>query len=213
MLLKGNYKATGVLEVSDKIRWVKFEGGASGFSPSGLVLDSSNVSGSNTVRYFWPRDADGLMKVHTSKPTSDSDGAIASSTGATTTLNNVASTAIPEDLISDANNTDSLGSNTFSWASLYLGTSLIFKESTNNLTVLATDQSVAARNATIPNLAAHDTFAMLAESQALTTKTYNGLSVTCGTTNAFTLTRGTSTTVYYKQIKGLGQCELLHIPE
>lgn len=173
MLVKGNFLATGVLAVSDRIRWIHL-GGATSFSPSGFVLESSDGSGANTAHYFWARDADGLMKTHTSKPSSDSDGSIASSTGATTTLSNIASVACASSLISDANNTDDLGSNTFAWKNAYLSGNLVFKESTQNLTITSADQTQAC-TLTIPDQDA--TAAKILCDQGAT----NAISLTSGT--------------------------------
>jgi hypothetical protein len=57
-------------------------------------------------------------------------------------------------------------------ATITVDTSVIFNEDTNNLTVLAADQTAAARNATIPNLTAgNDTFVFETHAATLANKT------------------------------------------
>lgn len=80
MLLKGNYLATGVLAVSDRIQWVHLGGGNADFAPSGVVFESSDASGVNTAVYVWASDSGGLL-YHTGIPTADSDGTAVASGG------------------------------------------------------------------------------------------------------------------------------------
>ena len=147
--------------------------------PGLLIL--GNVDGSGTVGTgvaIWA-DNTGAIRYSATIPTDeDSSGTVIGASGANAALSNLVSVAISESLISDANNKDDLGSNTYAWKSAYLSTSLVFKESTNNLTVVATDQGTGARSATIPDLVStDDTFAMLACSQAFTNKTYEGVAI------------------------------------
>jgi len=103
MLLKGNYLATGVLEIVDSIQWVKLSAkNATAESPSGIVFQSSGASGVVTDYYVWI-DRDANLRMHTSKPTDeDSNGSViagAANAGASKALDNLASVAVATDIV------------------------------------------------------------------------------------------------------------------
>lgn len=103
MLVKGNYLATGVLEVVDKLQWLKLSAkNATAESPSGFVLQSSGASGAVTDYYFWI-DRDANFRMHTSKPTDeDANGSViagAANAGASLALDNLASVAVATDIV------------------------------------------------------------------------------------------------------------------
>ena len=91
--------------------------------------------------------------------------------GASTALDNLASVAINTTLVSDGANTDDLGTDTKPWRTAYLATSLIFDQTTRNVTVQATEPATSARTYTIPDFGANDSFVALAATQELTNKT------------------------------------------
>jgi hypothetical protein len=122
--------------------------------PGVLSLVAVADNGTRTAYYYWS-DSNGVFRQHTSIPTNqDSDGsAVAAASAALPALSNLAAVAINTSLVSDANNTDDLGSNTYSFRTAYLGTSLVFKEATANATIAADDHAVA-RTYTFPDAGA-----------------------------------------------------------
>uniref|UniRef100_A0A6M3K5C2 Uncharacterized protein n=1 Tax=viral metagenome TaxID=1070528 RepID=A0A6M3K5C2_9ZZZZ len=111
--------------------------------PGILLLQDVDDSGVYGDHYMW-FDSDGNLRHHTSIPTNqDSDGSTISG-GATTTLNNVASTAVSASLISDTKNTDDLGSAALYWKDLYVGGNIYIQEvgaGTNDITLAFTAPS------------------------------------------------------------------------
>ena len=94
------------------------------------VIDLQSVSGTTvTDRYLWHTSAGVLRTGSTFPTTPDSDGAaVGTAGGATTTLNNIASVAIPVSLISDTKNTDDLGSAAIYWKDLFIGGDIYCQE-------------------------------------------------------------------------------------
>ena len=149
--------------------------------PGILAFDSVNDSGVRTTYYTW-FDSNGVYRYHTSIPTNqDSDGSTITS-GANTTLSNLGTVACNTSLISDANNTDDLGSSTYSWRSAYIGTSVVFKETGGNITI-TTDNPSAARAYSLPDAGADATI-MLNAGAANTISYVNGTSTIAFAANA-----------------------------
>jgi hypothetical protein len=97
--------------------------------------------------------------------------AVSAGTGATVALDNIASCAINTSLVSDADNTDDLGSPAVSWKRVFVGTSIIFKQTTRNLTVTASEPASSARTVNFGDPGGNDSVAYLAATQTLTNKT------------------------------------------
>jgi hypothetical protein len=142
------------------------------------ILNLQSVSGTTVTDVFiWPNTS-GVLRYGSTIPTAvDSDGTAVGSgaTGADTALSNLAAVAINAGLIADSNNDTDLGSNTYSWRSAYIGTSLVFKEATANATVVAADHAVA-RTYTFPDAGAAATI-------MLNTGAANAVIFTNGTSN------------------------------
>lgn len=162
-----------VFDIRDSYRWVKLYGNATtAFAPSGFILQGHDGAGTRTNYWVWFTAA-GVLRSHSSEPTSDAVGSDVGSgvAGANTALSNIASTAIPVALISDAVNTDDLGSDAKPWKSLYLGTSVIFDKTNRNLTLTASEPAVAARTINFPDPGANVDIAYVTTAQTLTNKT------------------------------------------
>ncbi|MCK9597894.1 MAG: hypothetical protein M0R06_02565 [Sphaerochaeta sp.] len=158
--------------------------------PGILAFEAVDNSGVRT-RYFTWFDSNGSYRYHTSIPTDqDSDGSTITS-GASAALSNLSGVAINTSLISDTDNTDDLGSSSIAWKRVYFGTSLINVGTTYDTTISVTEPA-ANRTITLGDPGGNDSVAYLAASQALTNKTYDGLTVSASS-NTFTLTRGTAT--------------------
>lgn len=99
----------------------------------------------------------------------------------TTAFGVVGTTAtINADLGSSSSNTYDLGNTTFTFKSLYLGTSIINRATTNqivlgttNTTTISSVAPAASRTYTIPDFGSNDTFVGVAATQTLTNKTIN----------------------------------------
>ena len=145
--------------------------------PGIIVL--GNVDGSGTVGNggcIW-FDNTGAPRYDVTIPTDeDSDGTLFSAaSGANVTLSNLAgTTAIPVALISDAANTDDLGTEPKPWKSGYFGTSLVFVGTSYNSTIAFTE-CAASLTYTIPDAGAAAKFML-----------------DTGAANAITYTNGTS---------------------
>jgi len=176
-LLKGS-RLGDLFEIRNDFSEIKLFGKSDNTEPSKFILQSTDgTTRTNRWLYF---DSSGLLKTHSADPQANPDGlgSLVGSgvAGANTALSNVASTAIPVSLISDANNTDDLGSNTYSWRSIYLGTSVVFKETTNNAILASIDQATAESTVNIPSMASTPQYMVLdAEAQTLTNKTLTSL--------------------------------------
>ena len=121
--------------------------------PGILAFEAVNDSGVRT-RYFTWFDSNGVYRYHTSIPTNqDSDGSTITS-GASTTLNNLGTVACNTSLISDAANTDDLGSDPLSWRTLYWTTSLKKIGTTWDVTLAATEPAAASYTYTFPDAGA-----------------------------------------------------------
>lgn len=117
-LLKGT-KIGERFDVREETRWLKLFADPVADEPSGIVLQSVDDSKNRTTYYLWI-DSNAALRRHTSEPSDqDSDGTVISSGGAATTLSNLASVAINTSLISDANNTDDLGSDAKQWKDVW----------------------------------------------------------------------------------------------
>ncbi len=161
------------------------------------MFNLQSVSGTTVSDGYLFRDTSGRLKTHTSVPTDvDAQGTLydTGTSGADTALSNLASVQIPDvgDLIPVNNNTVTLGSDGKGFSSAFLSTSLVFNQTTRNLTLTASEPASSARTVNFGDPGGADSVAYLAASQALTTKTYNGLTVVAGS-NAISLTQGTAT--------------------
>lgn len=165
-------------------------GGQASGQPGVLVLDTGAAS---PAQYKLFVDTGGNLRITSGTAYGDSDGtAFASGSGANIALTNLAAVAINTSLVSDAVNTDDLGTDALPWRSAYIRTSLIFDQTTRNLTITASEPATLARTVNFGDPGANDGVVYLAASQALTTKTYDGLTI-AASANTFTLTRGTAT--------------------
>jgi hypothetical protein len=103
-------------------------------------------------------------------------------TKASTALSNLASVAINTTLVSDANNTDDLGTSSIRWKTTYLSTSLDISATSNQIvlgttrtvTITAGTPATSSRVWTIPDITADGTFAALEGTQTFSgTKTFS----------------------------------------
>ncbi len=169
---------------------LRIPGGKASGQPGVLVLDTGEAT---PTLYKLFVDTGGNLRITSGTAYGDSDGtAFASGSGANTALDNLAAVAINTSLVSDAVNTDDLGTDALPWRSAYIRTSLIFDQTTRNLTITASEPATLARTVNFGDPGANDGVVYLAASQALTTKTYDGLTI-AASGNTFTLTRGTAT--------------------
>jgi hypothetical protein len=125
------------------------------------------------------------MTTGATKPTNtESGGSVIGSAGADTALSNLASVQIPNagDLIPANDNQVTLGDATHGFSVGYLSTSLVFIESTNSLTITASDCVTNAVTANIPDISA-----------VSLTPTFM---LDAGGTNDISYTKGTSTIVF-----------------
>ena len=160
--------------------------------PGLLIL--GNVDGSGTVGTgvaIWA-DNTGAIRYSATIPTDeDSSGTVIGASGASLALDNLASVAINTSLISDGV-ADDLGSDALPWRTAYLGTSLVFDQTTRNLTITASEPGTSARTVNFADPGGNESVAYLATSQAFTNKTYEGVSIS-STANQVELTKGTAT--------------------
>ncbi len=171
--------------------WGIPSGRASG-QPGVLVLPTGATT---PTEYKLFVDTGGNLRITSGTTFADSDGtAFASGAGANTALSNLVAVAINTSLVSDAVNTDDLGSDALPWRSAYVRTSLIFDQTTRNLTITASEPATLARTVNFGDPGANDGVVYLAAAQDLTTKTYNGLTL-AGATNAISITQGTASIV------------------
>lgn len=100
---------------------VAIPAGPSAEQPGLLFLESIDGSGVlQTGLYVWA-DSAGALRYSATLPTDeDSDGTSIGAGGATAALDNLASVAVSESLISDTDNTDDLGSSAKQWKDLYI---------------------------------------------------------------------------------------------
>lgn len=164
--------------------------GPDGDDPGLLFLESSTSAAVPGGLYIWARSTN-VPAYSTTRPTNeDTDGTDLTAAGANTALSNISSVAIPVTIASDTANTDDLGTDAKPWKTAYLGTSLVFDQTTRNLTITASEPGTSARTVNFGDPGANDSVAYLAANQALTTKTYNGMTVVAGS-NAIALSQGT----------------------
>ncbi len=141
--------------------------------PGVLSLVAVADNGTRTPYYLWV-DSTGQLRIHTSIPTNqDSDGSTVTS-GASTTLNNLGTTALNAALI-PADGTIDLGTDAKPFRTEHLLTSLILNQTTGNYT-LTWDNPGAARAISIPDPGATATIMLDA-----------------GAANVIAYTKGTST--------------------
>ncbi len=135
------------------------------------------------------------VRYATSRPSNTNTGGDALTTatgGANTALSNLAAVAISLDLAPGSENAIDAGTDAKPLRSAYVRTSLIFDQATRNLTLTASEPATLARTVNFDDPGANVSVAYLTTSQALTTKTYNGLTVACASANQFILSSGTS---------------------
>lgn len=92
-------------------------------------------------------------------------------TGASNALDNLAAVAINTTLVSDTANTDDLGSDAVPWRTAYVGTSLVFDQTTRNLTITASEPATLARTVNFGDPGGNDSVVYEAATQTLTNKT------------------------------------------
>jgi hypothetical protein len=106
-------------------------------SPGLLCLESVDAAGTTFSKLYLWADSTGALRYHTSIPTDeDSDGSALATSSSTSQANrylsNLLTTSINTSLISDTNNTDSLGSSSVYWKGTY--TKILYLDSAAYLT-------------------------------------------------------------------------------
>lgn len=146
--------------------------------------------------YLWAA-SNGTFRYGTTYPTAlDSDGsALTAASGLNAAMSNLASVACNLSLISDANNTDDLGSDTYSWRTVYIGTSLVFDKTTRNLTITASEPGTSARTVNFGDPGGNDSVVYLAASQTLTNKTLTTPTIAAPSFSSYVVMGGTPQTL------------------
>ncbi len=187
---KGNNQQSVVYIPCDAIA-----GAGAADKPGLLFLESIDADVGTLGGLYLYAHSDNTLRYSTSYPTDEDAGTTIGAVGATyatKALDNLATVRVNTDLLDGTKGTHDIGSSSLYFKDFYFGGDVYAYGTTLYEKLTFAEPSASSRTINFPDPGANVDVIYTSTSQALTTKTYNGLTIVAGS-DAISLTEGTAT--------------------